>query len=163
MRTKVLELLFTVLANSSGDKLFHNTTNGSSPIFEASFMRRHNKDGSSDLVQYSGLNFTLHFKDDDPEIVVFTSIMYSNTKELYKTSWLGIIKEYTTIYNVEASTHVKFGDYTFNLTEEETNKLFEATKKSYDKHLLLADEFNNEKHLFTIHKRLGYYGPTRDN
>lgn len=163
MRSKVLELLFTVLENSSGDKLFHETMGGPSPIFQSSFMSRHNKDGKSDPINYSGLKFTLHFKDDDPEITVGTIFVYPSTKELYKTSYFGIIKHYTTIYSVLKSTYVKFGDYTFGLTDEEANDLMEATKKSYDKHLLLVDDFNNKKHLFTISKRLGYFGPTRDN
>jgi hypothetical protein len=163
MRSKVLELLFTVLANSSGDKLFHETMDGSNPIFESSFMSRRNKDGFSEQINFSGLKFTLHFKDDDPEIKVGTIFQYPTTEELYKTSWFGIIKHYTTIYSISKLTFVRFGDYRFDLTDEEANDLMEATKKSYDKHLLLADDFNNKKHLFTISKRLGYFGPTRDN
>lgn len=167
MRSKVLELLFKVLEISSGKKFFHDTINKTvenCPINVLSLYTRFNLHGKGDKVNIEKLNYTLKFKNDDPDIKVDSILKVKQTKEIYKTNFFGLIKHYSDRYQYSTITKVYFGDYSFILTPEEETQLIEATKQSYAKHLTMSNEIDyNKDLLLKVHRQLGYYGGAREN
>jgi hypothetical protein len=167
MRSKVLELLFKVLETSSVKNIFSDTINKTvegCPINVLSLYTRFNLKGKGDLVKIERLNYTIKFKEDEPEINVDSLLRIKKTNEVYKTKFFGLFKYYTDIYHYSTDTKIRFGDYSFFLTPEEQSQLIEATKQSYAKYLIMSDKIDyNKELLLKVHRQLGYYGGARDN
>jgi hypothetical protein len=161
IREKVLELIKLELKNPETLNLEYLEYIGD-PAREGSYFKQVLSNGSSEykgkkyveIGKYPYMGYTLEFSDGKPNIQVSTSVDFvEEDKELLDKRWFAE-NLYIERKRAEVRGKITFGDFSFFLSENEFNEIFNLTIDAHKKMIEFKNRRKSEKLLLKLDERM---------